>query len=265
MGLKQKLERKISRFAIPHLTLWIILGQVLFFILHFSQHHIIERVDLEPSLVWAGQWWRIFSFVFIPPSYNVLWMFLDIYFFFLIGTALENTWGSLHYNVFLFIGWLATVAAAFLVPGGAVTSLYLFGSVFLAFAFLYPDFVIYIAFVLPVRVKYLAWLMWAFYGWMFFKGDWPQRVIVVAAVLNFLLFFRTDIINRIRYGHRKLAQKAASAGDEPFHRCIICGITERTNPEMEFRYCNQCAGTPCYCMNHINAHEHRKKEAKKSP
>ena len=258
MGFKQKLERKLARFAIPHLTLWIILGQVLFFMLHFSHHHIIQRLYLYPPLVWAGEWWRLFSFVLIPPSYNPLWLFLDIYFFFLIGSALENTWGALHYNLFLLIGWMATVAAAFLVPGPATSNVYLFGSVFLAFAFLYPDFIIYIFFVLPMRVQYIAWVIWAIYGWMFLSGDWSQRVIIVAAVLNFLIFFRHDIIHRIRYGHRKMVQKAVQSADEPFHRCNLCGITERTNPEMEFRYCNQCAGTPCYCIHHINAHEHRK-------
>ncbi len=258
MGFKEKMERRLSRYAIPHLTLWIILGQVLFFVLHFSHPHIIARMYLEPSLVWAGQWWRVFSFVIIPPTYSPIWLFFDIYFFYLLGNTLENTWGSLHYNLFLLIGWIATVAAAFLVPGGVATSIYLFGSVFLAFAFLYPDFVIYIFFILPMPVKYMAWLVWALYVWMFLSGPWPQRVIILAAVLNFLLFFRQDIINRIRYGHRKLAAKAAKTVDEPFHRCTVCGITERTNPEMEFRYCNLCAGTPCYCMNHINKHEHRK-------
>ena len=257
MGFKDKLERKLSRFAIPHLTLLIIIGQVLFFILHFTHHNIVDRMYLDPSLVRAGQWWRLFTFVFIPPSYSLIWLFFDIYFFYLIGSALENTWGELHYNLFLFIGWMATVAAAFLVPGGAVASVYLFGSVFLAFAFLYPEFVIYVALILPVRVKYLGWIMWAIYGWMFLNGNWSQRVIIVAAVLNFLLFFRRDIINRIRYGHRKMVQNAAKASDEPFHRCAVCGITDRTNPEMEFRYCNRCAGTPCYCMNHIHTHEHR--------
>ncbi len=257
MGFKDKLERKLSRLAIPHLTLWIIIGQVLFFVLHFSHPNIISRMYLEPPLVWAGQWWRVISFVLIPPSYSPIWLFLDIYFFFLIGNTLENTWGSLHYNIFLLIGWMATVAAALLVPGGAVASLYLFGSVFLAFAFLYPEFVIYVAFILPVQVKYLGWLMWAFYGWMFLTGGWSQRAIVFAAVLNFLIFFHRDIINRIRYGHRKMVQKAAAAVDAPFHRCTICGVTDQSNPQMEFRYCNRCAGTPCYCMDHINNHEHR--------
>lgn len=257
MGFKDELERKLSRLAIPHLTLWIIIGQVLFFVLHFSHPNIIDRMYLDAPMVWAGQWWRVFSFVLIPPSYSPIWLFMDIYFFFLLGNTLENTWGSLHYNLFLLIGWMATVAAALVVPGGAVGSLYLFGSVFLAFAFLYPDFVIYVAFILPVRVKYLGWLMWAFYGWMFLAGPWSQRAIVFAAVLNFLIFFHRDIINRIRYGHRKMVQKAATAVDAPFHRCTTCGITEKSNPQMEFRYCNRCSGTPCYCMDHINNHEHR--------
>jgi hypothetical protein len=45
--------------------------------------------------------------------------------------------------------------------------------------------------------------------------------------------------------------------DEAFNRCTTCGVTEKSNPRMEFRYCAQCAGTACYCIDHIHVHAHR--------
>jgi hypothetical protein len=53
-------------------------------------------------------------------------------------------------------------------------------------------------------------------------------------------------------------QAARLSTREPayYHRCTICGITDRTDPKMEFRYCSKCAGSCCYCMEHLRAHEH---------
>ena len=40
------------------------------------------------------------------------------------------------------------------------------------------------------------------------------------------------------------------------HRCTICGRTDVSNPELEFRYCSRCKGYYCYCEEHINNHSH---------
>ena len=48
--------------------------------------------------------------------------------------------------------------------------------------------------------------------------------------------------------------------DEPFHRCMVCGITDKTHPDMDFRYCSECEGTPGYCTEHVWNHEHIKKD-----
>jgi hypothetical protein len=41
-----------------------------------------------------------------------------------------------------------------------------------------------------------------------------------------------------------------------FHKCTVCGITEKDNPDMDFRYCSKCAGDYEYCMDHLKNHDH---------
>ena len=49
----------------------------------------------------------------------------------------------------------------------------------------------------------------------------------------------------------------SSTGEKPYrHKCTVCGRTDVTNPELEFRYCSKCKGYYCYCMDHINNHVH---------
>ena len=258
MRLSGQLKRRLERLAIPRLTLWLIGAQLVMFGLHYSDPRIVAGLVLVPQKVLQGQWWRVLTFVLIPMSLKPLWLLLDIYVFWLIGTALENTWGAPRYNLFLLIGWVATAAAAFIIPNGLAANGFLYGSTFLAFAFLYPDFLFYLFFVLPVRVKYLAWVTWGFYLLAFLNGTWMTRVLILAAVLNFLLFFYRQIWQRVRHGHRRMKLKATAVPAEPvMHRCSLCGITDRSHPQMEFRYCTRCTGTLCYCLNHINAHQHR--------
>ena len=40
------------------------------------------------------------------------------------------------------------------------------------------------------------------------------------------------------------------------HRCTVCGRTDVSDPELEFRYCSRCKGYYCYCQDHINNHTH---------
>ena len=112
------------------------------------------------------------NFLFDPPLQNPLFAFFAWYLFYLMGTALEEHWGAFRYNIFLLIGYLMTVAVSFLIPALPVTNAYIGGSVFLAFAFLYPDFILQIFFVLPVRIQWLALITWLYYGYLLLFGGW---------------------------------------------------------------------------------------------
>ena len=40
------------------------------------------------------------------------------------------------------------------------------------------------------------------------------------------------------------------------HRCVICGRTEVSDPDLTFRYCSKCTGGKEYCQDHLFTHEH---------
>ena len=262
MALLDKLERKFRRYAVPNVTLYLILGQVLFFVFALSGRFILERVVLIPDLVLAGEWWRLITFLFIPPMTNPIFAFFAWYLFYLMGSALEGHWGAFRYNVYLLVGYLVTVGVTFLYPFSIATNIFIGGSVFLAFAFLYPDFQLYIFFILPVKIKWLALLTWIGYAYQVLVGSWSTRLLVLASISNFFLFFGRDISWRIKTGQRKMTSQVKDfrGTREPFHTCAVCGITDLSHPQMEFRYCSECGGLG-YCRDHINNHDHAKKRA----
>jgi hypothetical protein len=87
-------------------------------------------------------------------------------------------------------------------------------------------------------------------------------MMVLASVGNFLIFFARDIRLTIRHGKRQMVKRATATvvrNDQPFHCCTVCGITDKSHPKMDFRYCPECEGQYCYCTEHIFNHKHVKK------
>ncbi len=250
MGLFNRFERGFGRFAIPNLSLCLVAGQVIFWSVAFLGFFDLDRIVLVPSLV-RYEPWRLVSFLFLPPASSPVFIAFAWYMFYLMGSALEGYWGDFHYNCFLGLGWLFSVAVAFVFPDLPATNLFLFGSVFLAFAFLNPDFELLIFFLLPVKIKWLALIQWVLYGATLVFGSWSARLFVLAAIGNFLVFFSGAILQRIRTGRRQMEHRARQAAarddDEPRHVCVVCGKTDRSHSREEFRYGDD---DRCYCSEH---------------
>ena len=121
-----------------------------------------------------------------------------------MGNSLEGHWGAFRYNIFLLVGYVVTVAVSFLFPFQAATNIFIAGSVFLAFAYLYPDFQLYIFFILPVKIKWLALLTWIGYAYQILTGSWSTRLLVIASITNYLLFFGRDIYLTAKTGNRRM-------------------------------------------------------------
>jgi hypothetical protein len=192
MSFLDSLERKFGRYAVPNVTTGIVIGQAFLYLFAYSGQMDLSRALLIPARVIAGEWWRLLTFPFVPPSASLFFIFFALYAFYLMGDALEGRWGAFRYNVFLLTGYCATVAASFLFPYQAASTVFIGGSVFLAFASLYPEFQFYIFFIIPVKVKWLALITWLGYGISFVSGPWSTRLLVLASISNYLLFFGRD-------------------------------------------------------------------------
>lgn len=270
MELFRRLERALRPYAVPHLTVVLIASQVLTFAMTLTGNGegLLERLALVPNLVMEGQVWRLITFLTLPPEvgmgmFRLLFLFFAWYLFYLMGTALEHYWGVLRYNAYLLIWYVATVATAFLVPEAPTTNVFLYTSVFLAFAYLFPDFQLLLMFILPVKIKWLALLTWLFLALGFWGGAWSAKLAIVASVLNFLVFFGKDLLAGLRNPRRRAAGAAmkarhARAGAKVayHHRCTVCGKTDQSDPQEDFRYCSKCVGQHAYCSEHLRDHAH---------
>jgi hypothetical protein len=263
MHFLDKLERTFGRYAIPNLSLYLIIGQV--FVLLASMLQLVnpELLDFAPALVLdGGQWWRILTFMFIVPmpggTLGFVFTAFGWYIFYLMSNALEHHWGPFRFNVYLLLSYVLTVALSFLAPGSWVSNLYILGSVFLAFAYLNPDFELLLFFILPVKIKWLAILAWALNLVQFIRGDFADRLQIGASVVSFFVFFGPDMLRTLRSGQRIAARRAERAVEEvrPRHTCHVCGKTDRSHPNLDFRYCSKCTGDQCYCPEHIQNHAH---------
>jgi len=212
-----RLERKFGHLAIKGLVTYIVIANLIVFMLDgLLNLSIISKLVLVPSLVLKGEIWRLITYIFIPPSSSALWIIFALYFYYLVGSSLEHEWGSFRFNVYYLIGMAATTIAAFITNRGA-TAVYLNLSLFLAFAYLYPNFEILLFFFIPVKIKYLAWLELAFIAYTVIVGPATNRIAALASVVNFLIFFGRDFIDRLKmkrqvYRNRKRFFKEIKGG-----------------------------------------------------
>lgn len=261
-----RLERKLGRYAIPRLTTYLVGGQVAVFVLTMVKPELASRLLLIPSLVLEGEVWRPFTFVFtdsrvvagIADTWDIIWFLVWMFVLYFIGNSLEALWGSFRFNAYVLLGWALSVGASFLVPAVAVHNFFLMSSIFLAFAYLFPDYEFLLGFILPVKVKWFGYLAIAGFAYMAWEGTSTDRVMIAAGLGNVFIFFGRDSVLRLRgkgrqHAHRRAATKMTQ---EAHHECTVCGVTDLDDPQMQFRYCSKCEGKHGYCMAHLADHEH---------
>lgn len=264
MNWLDKLERRFGRYAIKNLMAYIVEMTGIVYALSYVSNSgfIISKLMLIPQLVLKGEVWRLITYIFIPPPASPIWILFVLYFYYMVGSALEHEWGSFRFNVFYFTGMIGTTIAAF-ISGYGATSLYLNLSLFLAFARIYPDYMMLLFFILPVKIKYLAMLDWAFFFLTLLFGDMSIRLVAVVSIMNYFLFFGRDIVDRSKSTRQVQSNRRRFRAELPkdftIHRCTTCGKTEKDDPNMDFRYCPECEGDYQYCMDHVRNHEHVKK------
>ena len=274
-----KIERKYSKYAVHNLSLYMVICFAIGYALAIlpTTSGILDYLSLEPSKILRGQVWRLFTWVISPTRQdNVFWVLISMYFYYSIGRTLENVWGAFRYNVYIFSGLFYTVIGAFIMYGilafigaGSIqigylfTTYYICMSIFLAFAATFPEMEILLMFIIPIKVKVLGVVYVVIMIVECIGGGLFIAIPIVASLFNFLIFFfsgRKRIgISRAQQTMRKEFRskvKAAPKQTVTRHKCAICGRTDESNPELEFRFCSKCNGNYEYCNDHLFTHKH---------
>lgn len=269
-----QLERKYGKYAIHNLTLYVIFGFAVVYILGMLAPELYAMLTFNRTLILQGQVWRVFTFALTGAAgIHPIFIIFVLMFYYNIGNSLERAWGAFKFNIYILIGCILTLILGFVFNMGIHAS-YVYTSIFLAFATMFPEFTVRIYFVLPVKMKWLGWISGGILIITFLTGGLGVKLMVFAGVLNYVLFFWQAIINFFKRNTTQKARKnqyKQAAAPRPnkrsgakgqvikvsFHKCEVCGKTEIDDPEMEFRYCSKCSDSKEYCMDHLFDHEHK--------
>ena len=268
--------------GIPNLMLYIVLGTAVVYVMSQMSRNpfLYNLLYFDRELILRGQVWRLITY---PLTYNagsLLLTAISLFCYYSLGRAMENIWGTLRFNLFYLTG-VVMMDVYCMIFGGYASVTYLNLSLFLSYATLYPDSQFLLFFIIPIRAWIFALFDLAIVLIDLVSLPFPYNLFSVISLANYFLFFGKDVLNVIpmswRANARRAFRKASpsnkkakvisfdvgsyeashAAPKAPYtHRCTVCGRTDISNPELEFRYCSRCKGYYCYCQDHINNHVH---------
>ncbi|MBP3350906.1 MAG: hypothetical protein J6L65_00710 [Lachnospiraceae bacterium] len=280
-----KFEKKFGKYALKNLSLMLILCYAVGYLVQLINPQFILMLTLNPYEILHGQVWRLFTWILVPPESLDIFTFIMLYFYYSVGSALEHTWGTYRYNVYIFSGFLFTIIASFLsmgvvywlaqgtmTPEGAkafftINSLmystyYTNMSILLAFAATFPNAQILFMLLIPIKMKWLGIAYGVLLLLEFIEGSFLTRFAIGASLLNFGVFWLVSH-NKIhmtpkQMKHRQEFKREVRVNSKiTKHKCAICGKTDEMEG-VEFRFCSKCNGNYEYCQDHLFTHEHVK-------
>ena len=276
--------------GIPNLMLYLCVGTAVVYLFSIATNNYLlyAYLGFDRELILQGQIWRLFTYPLLTYRGDVLMQLLYLLCYFSLGRAIENTWGTLRFNLFYLSG-VVLMDIYCMIFGGTADVYYLNLSLFLSYATMYPDSHFLLFFIIPVKAWIFALIDLVLVLSGLFTYPFPENLFSVISLANYFLFFGKDVLNLIpvswRANARRLFRKkgttaqsgsntqsrpkvvpfpsagsyqaATAAVKAPFtHKCTVCGRTDVSDPDLEFRYCSRCNGYHCYCQDHISNHTH---------
>lgn len=283
------LRQRFNRFCyrnrdkgIPNLMLYVSLGSALVYLITMITGNPIlySFLFFDRSLILHGQVWRLISYPLVYNAGSIFLTFISLFCYYTLGRAMENMWGTFRFNLYYFSG-IIMMDIYCMIFGGVANVTYLNLSLFLAYATMFPQAQFLLFFIIPIKAWVLVLFDLVLCAVNLITYPFPYNLFSVISLANYFLFFGKDILNVVPMSwranaHRAFGKKPQSKGPKvvPFpkagsyeastatpkapytHKCTVCGRTDVSNPELEFRYCSKCKGYYCYCSDHINNHEH---------
>lgn len=297
MHWMNKLEKKLGKYAIPHLIIFVLGAYAIGYVLSIISPEFYYALQMNPAAIFHGQVWRLVTWVTCIPAPLSLFTIFMFMFYYWIGQTLESVWGAFRYNVFIFFSYFLTTIGPIIMhlvigfmygfqTADSVSQLgflscdtsYMNLTSFLAFALLFPNYEVYFMFILKVKMKWLAIADAILLGYNLLSNVMlairntdgagilyaSNAVCVLCSVASFLIYyFATRNYKKIspkEIKRKRVYHKQVKEAKErgSRHYCAVCGRTEISNPELSFRFCSKCNGNLEYCNDHLFTHEHKK-------
>jgi voltage-gated potassium channel Kch len=197
------LEKRLGWIEIPGIAILLVTLQGLGFLLVSSDPTWVGRLALLPSEVKNGEFWRLITWLSLPVSLSLLWLFFALWFMYFVVNSIESMWGAFRTTFYILISIIITAVFSLLTGYPIIQASEFESSLFLAAAALFPEMEIRLFLAIPVKMKWLGWLTLAMVGYDFIRSGWIGRLYLIAIYSNYLIFFGPAAINSIRLRLRR--------------------------------------------------------------
>ena len=275
-----KLQRKFGRYAVHDLMKYITVVYAVGLLIEIlAPGFYAQYLCLNMSEVLRGQVWRLVTFLVCPPGGSLMMSVIVMVIYYQLGSTLERCWGAFRFNLYILSGVIFHIVAAVIVTilrGNCILygAEYLNWTMLLAFVTEFPDTVVYIMYILPVKAKWIGIVDAVYLGALIVFGllspliptimisNFTTGVVVLFCVMNYIIYFLSapgsrytpkQVVRRANYTRKVVVAKTKAAGR---HRCAVCGRTDADGEELEFRFCSKCNGNFEYCQDHLYTHKH---------
>lgn len=258
-NLRRDFERlcfKNRNKGIPNLMLYLCIGAAVVYFMSLANggEVIYDLLCFDKAKILQGQVWRLLTYVLtFEIGGSPLLVVIGLYCTYMLGRAMESSWGTFKFNLFYLVGIVLMDVFAMIfcplemvnytvdgllyqVPAEAFQmyyaekmAYYLNLTLLISFATLYPDAQFRIFFIIPIKawvmgLLYLLLNALEIYNMCYPIFMFPHCFFTLVCFGNYLLFFGKDIINlvpitwrtRIKRGTKKKVSPKVKTGTTPF-------------------------------------------------
>ncbi len=143
----------------PVVKALLILNVGVFFLTYFLTGAIAGYLGLVPKLVWSKLMiWQLFTYMFLHGGF---WhILMNMFILWMFGSDLERAWGSREFlKYYIICGVGAGLFNVLLEPNSTIAIIGASGAIYgilVAFALMFPNRLVYLYFLFPIKVKYLV-------------------------------------------------------------------------------------------------------------
>lgn len=198
--------------------IFLFLNVALFFLEYQDSARFGMLFGFDRASVQAGQWWRVLTYQFAQTGGGWLLfpkpvvLFFTLLILYLMGTAIEEEWGTLNFVTLFLVSTLATAGVAAWLNVGLLGSFFVNYTLLFVYATVFPEQTFYLFAFIPIRVRWLAYIGAGVLAWgAMFNG--AGNIAVAAGSLAGYVYFLLHRAPAVRFARPKEEAEPAAAAE----------------------------------------------------
>lgn len=165
---------------------------VAFFLLEYQDPEKYARMfRFDRDAVASGEVWRLLTYQFTQAGrgwMEALSLFITLLLLYMMGAALEEEWGTLHFVSLFFVSTLGAAGVAAVLDITLLGTYFVYFTLLFVYAAAFPQQTFYLFGMMPIRVRVLAFFSLAVLVYGVFAGGPSNIAALAGAILGYLYY-----------------------------------------------------------------------------